>query len=360
MTKVMIAGTEAERHAIFQFRYQVYVEEMQKQPSSADHQAKTLTDQLDETATLLYMMQDGQIFATLRRNRLDHCQLPGLLEQKLGLEQFTAAFPKSALSLSSRLMVAPAWRNSLTPGSLILEAYRLAREQGIQFDFLHAAPWLLSFYKGLGYRCYAPHFLETDVGLQIPQVLLLEDIDHLQALRSPILRIARRYPNRTLANDWFKALSTVQPVAAPATIPGWQTLDAATVEQLMQVATVYSLSAGEAILRLGDIPNAMFVVLAGEVEVSYISSQTDSTAYAVSLLTAGQTFGETNLFQPSPSLEQAVALTQTDLLILPKPALSKLMKTIPAGMCQILMNASRSICNRYIPTYSNPVAQNVA
>jgi predicted GNAT family N-acyltransferase len=366
MAKVIIAATESERQAIYRFRYQVYVEEMQKQPRSADHQTKTLTDALDETATLLYIMQDDQIIATLRRNRLEHCQLPDSLEQKLGLEQFTQAFSRSVLSFSSRLVVAPAYRNSLALGSLLLEAYRMAREQGIQFDFLHTAPWLLPFYKGLGYRCYAPHFLESDVGLQIPQVLLLEDIDYLQTLRSPLLRIARRFANRSLTRDWFMTLmlqsqlvANTVPTAIPTTIPGWQPIDAASVQQLMQVATVYGLPAGEAIVRLGDVTNAMFAILTGEVEVSYIN-QVNSSAYRVAILQPGQTFGETNLFNPSPSLEQAITLAPTNLLILPKPALSKLMKTIPATMCQILIHASRSLCDRYIPIHSDLTKQNVA
>lgn len=351
MAKVIIATTESERQAIYRFRYQVYVEEMQKQPKAANHQARTLTDELDATATLLYMVQGDQIMATLRRNRLDRCQLPDPLEQIFALEQFSAAFPRSTLSLSSRFVVAPDWRNSLAPGSLILEAYRMAREQGIQFDFLHAAPWLLPFYKSLGYRCYAPHFLESDVGLQIPQVLLLEDLDHLQALRSPMQRLARQYHNRSKARDWFATLAPVQH-PTPTAIPGWPALNAEAAQQLMQVATVYSLAAGEAIVRIGDVANAMFVVLAGEVEVSYVNSQTHPDAYAVSILQPGQTFGETNLFSPSPSLEQAVTLAPTDLLILPKPALPKLMKTIPSTMCQIFLTASRSLCKRYIPIYT--------
>ncbi|MFM7427657.1 MAG: cyclic nucleotide-binding domain-containing protein [Elainella sp.] len=360
MAKIIVATTESERQAIYRFRYQVYVEEMQKQPRSADHLARTLTDALDETATLLYMTQGDQIIAALRRSRLDHCRLPDGLEQTLALAQFADAFPRSRLSLSSRFVVAAEWRNSLAPGSLILATYRMAREQGIQFDFLHAAPWLLPFYKSLGYRCYAPHFLESDVGLQIPQVLLLEDLDYLQAVRSPLLRVARQFPNRSEARDWFAKLPAVHPLPIPPTIPGWQTLDADTVQQLMQAATVYSLPPGQAVVRLGDVTNAMFIVLTGEVEVSYVNSQTDPAASAVAILKPGQTFGETNLFNPSPSLEQAVTLTPTDLLILPKSALAKLMKTIPATMCQILLNASRSLCDRYIPSYNALSNRNVA
>ena len=58
MAKVIVAETQAERQEIYRFRYQVYVEEMQKRPSCANHQTKTITDKLDKIATLLYVMQN--------------------------------------------------------------------------------------------------------------------------------------------------------------------------------------------------------------------------------------------------------------------------------------------------------------
>lgn len=372
MAKVITAETEAERQAIYRFRYQVYVEEMQKRPSGADHQAKTLSDPLDETATLLYVIQDDQIIATLRRNRLDACELPPSLEQALAISKFARACSRSALSLSSRLMVAPAWRNSLAVGSLVLEAYRIAREQEIQFDFLHAALWLMPFYRALGYRHYAPHFLDPDVGLQVPQVLLLEDAEYLQAVRSPFARLARQSAsqstsqstNQPTAQDWFQQHypAPSEPAAlSTAILPG---LNSETQQQLAQATAIYAIPAGETILRFGDVANAMFAILAGEVEVSRLSYQIRAQNYLVSTLTVDQTFGETNLFSPSPSLEQAVALTDTHLLILPKPALAKLTKTMPDVMCQLLLNASRSICDRYLTLFPSStlldVTQNAA
>ena len=359
MPKVIIAETQAERDAIYRFRYQVYVEEMQKRPNYADHQAKTLSDPLDETATLFYVMQQGQIIATLRRNWLNDCELEPLLEQQLAIPQFAAAFSRSALSYSSRLMVAPAWRNSLAIGSIILAAYRIAREQQIQFDFLHTAPWLLPFYRALGYRHYLPHFLDRNVGVQIPQLLVLEDVDHLQVLRSPLYRLASQQHNRAFAQNWFQhcygdrtQLGSPEPQIAAS--PLFRGLSSESIMQFSQATAVYKVRAGETILQFGDVANALFTVLSGEVALSYGSDRSAAT------LSAHQTFGETNLFHPNPSQEQAVALTETDLLIFPKPALTKLVKTAPELVCHILLQASRSVCNRYIPTFNLSDLQHVA
>jgi predicted GNAT family N-acyltransferase len=380
MAKAIVAATADERQAIYRFRYQVYIEEMQKQ-FKADHQTKTLTDELDETATLLYMVQEtqgqaDQIIATVRLNSLATCSLGEPLEQILAIPQFETAFSRAQMSFSSRLMVAPAWRNSMTVGAIVLEAYRLLRQQQMQFVFLHAAPWLLPFYRNLGYRRYAHHFLDPDVGLQIPQVLVLEDLKHLQAVRSPLYRVGRQLNSSPLAANWFRqicdqgnsqrdsqdnsqrngqvnswgdnALGQLHSLAQSqaslsALFPG---LNQDTMQQLLQSTTLYSISAGEPIVRIGDVANALYVILGGE--VSYSNSQTQT----VSTLTAQQTFGETNLFNQMPSLEQAVALTDATLLIVPYSALTKLVKTIPELMCRILLNASRSICDRYVPTFN--------
>lgn len=357
MAKVIMAETQAEREAIYRFRYQIYVEEMQKRPNYADHQAKTLSDPLDETATLFYVMQNDQIIATLRRNRLDECELEPWLEQQLAISPFAAAFSRAALSCSSRLMVATAWRNSLAVGSIILAAYRLAREQEIQFDFLHTAPWLLPFYRALGYRHYLPNFLDPNAGIQIPQLLVLEDVDHLQAARSPLYRLASQRHNRAFAHNWFQHYYGVEnePVEPQiAASPLFDGFSPESVIQFLQATAVYRVRAGETVLRFGDVANALFTVLAGEVALSYGPGCSTST------LSANQTFGETNLFHPNPSQEQAVALTETELLIFPKPALAKLIKTAPELVCHLLLQASRSVCNRYVPTFNLSELNHVA
>lgn len=365
MIKVISAVTAEEMRKIYRFRYQVYVEEMRKKPKAANHRDRMLTEELDETATLLYMTQDDEIIATLQRNFLDSSALPAPLYQHLCISQFAAAFSKSVLSVSTKLMVAPAYRNSATVGAIVLAAYQNARDQGVQFDFLYAAPWLVPFYTNLGYRRYTHHFLDPDVGLQIPQVLVLEDIEHLRTVRSPFCRKARQYANSSIAADWFKQTFSEQGLLAPPTkemnrvddaaqatihtLPTFQDLSDHNLQQLLQSSAVHTIKSGETIVRIGDVTNAMFLILSGVVEVRHLLNQATCSSAQLSVC---QTFGEANLFHQTLSAEQAVALTDTTLLILPKPAIAKLMKIMPEAMCRILFNASQSICARYVPDAS--------
>ena len=50
---IRVAKSDAERRGIYEFRYQVYIEEMGKPYSHADHEYNQLSDRLDDQATLL-------------------------------------------------------------------------------------------------------------------------------------------------------------------------------------------------------------------------------------------------------------------------------------------------------------------
>ncbi len=362
MTQITVATSPEEKQAIYRFRYQVYVEEMKKQPKDADHQARTIEDELDETALLRYITDGDQIIATLRHNYLNVTSIPAYLSQRLKLEPFSQAFGEGAVSVSSRLMIAPEYRNSSIVGALVLEAYRDSLERGIQFDFLCSAPWLLPFYTNMGYRRYTNHFLDSEVGLQVPQVLVLEDVEHLKSMRSPFYRVARHYTCSVFARNWFD--HTFQPLQQsrqlqpdqlrwdsnpPELKTVFQGLEPEKLKQLLQATTIHKVRAGETIVQVGDAANAMFLILSGNVEISH---RVNGTTRTVTSLSAAQTFGETNLFQQSISPEQAVALTDTELLIFPKPAIAKLTKVMPSFMCQLLFQASHAICSRYVPDIS--------
>lgn len=369
MNQVLVATTPEERHAIYRFRYNVYVEEMGKNPRYANHTERILKDELDDTATLLYLMIDGNIAATVRRNLLHLTPLPATLRMALQIDRFMDAFPASALSFDSRFMVAPKWRNSFVAGLIVTEVYRMARQQGIQFDFSHASPWLVPFYENLGFRRYTDNFLDEDAGLQIPMVSLFEDIEHLRLVHSPFYRLARRLPNRSIAKDWFvqafpqhtKFFNTYehsieqvwnfwlsqQQAISNQTVSLFQGLTEENIKKLLKHGAFHPVKAGEAILRMGDINNSVFVVLSGTVQRSSISN---TAASSLSTLGPYQFFGEATLFAELPSPEQVIALTDTELLILPRQAMMRAMKTMPEAICQLFLYASRSLCERYIPT----------
>jgi len=199
---INIAQTDDERSAIFKFRYQVYIEEMGKPYSHADHKRKQLSDPLDENATLLYSTVAGKIVGTLRINWGNDIEAINAFTQPCGLFNFRS-FPASSWSFCSRLMVHKAYRYSSLALALSLKAYQTGRERDIQFNFVHCVPKLVGLFERMGFRQYKQRFKDAEIGVQVPLVLVVEDINHLSATRSPFLAAALKRPNNCLTGLWF-------------------------------------------------------------------------------------------------------------------------------------------------------------
>lgn len=62
------AETEDEKEAVYCFRYEIYVEEMNRYREIADHENRMFREPEDDTARIFYAAQDGQVVATSRFN----------------------------------------------------------------------------------------------------------------------------------------------------------------------------------------------------------------------------------------------------------------------------------------------------
>jgi N-acyl amino acid synthase FeeM len=217
LPEVTVATTEEERIRVYQFRYSIYVEEMGKNLSYANHAEKILRDELDGGATLLYVTHDTSIIASLRIVWGEGGPAPDRTIEDYGLVRFST-FSSGAFSYTSRMMIAPAWRRSRALVALVEKAYQLMRARVIRFDFINCAPHLVPFFERMGHRRYKPAFIDPDVGYRVPMVLLLEDLEHLLLVRSPLVREARRWKNDPDIACWFKAI-LVSPGEFPVLCP---------------------------------------------------------------------------------------------------------------------------------------------
>lgn len=51
--KIRLATTEADRRAVYRFRYEVYVNEMKRVQTYADHEQRVIEELLDKTGYIL-------------------------------------------------------------------------------------------------------------------------------------------------------------------------------------------------------------------------------------------------------------------------------------------------------------------
>src|SRR5690349_3726660 len=116
--EIRMAQTPSDVDAVFRLRYQVYVEELQRNQRYADHDQRTIAEPLDKNGNLFCAFENGSLVGTVRTN---YARNGGLGEYEELYEMATAcpAYHPRQSSITTKLLVAPAYRNS----SL---AYRLA------------------------------------------------------------------------------------------------------------------------------------------------------------------------------------------------------------------------------------------
>jgi hypothetical protein len=194
------AHTEAEKQAIYRLRYQVYVEELGCAAQFADRGRRLLVEPIDAHAHQFYATVDGELVGAVRgiarrEGPLEH-------EQLYGLEQFRPLYP-DAVSMTTKLVVAPGKRGGRVLNDLVRMVYEVGRRMGIQLDFLSCWPHLTRQYEHLGYRRYRDDIDHPEGGRLTPLVLALEDLDHLRRVGSPLAEVAQALDNSPAAAELF-------------------------------------------------------------------------------------------------------------------------------------------------------------
>ena len=366
--RVAIAETCAEKERIYAFRYQIYVDEMgKKKLACADASKKILRDDLDDDAVLYYVEADGELAGTLRVNI---GAVPAVLShyrEPYRLDRF-AEWEPSLLSFSSRLMVSKRLRGSRTLYHLLTAAYEVDLRRGVRFDFCNCAPSLVDLYEHLGYRRYTDNFVDPEVGYRVPMVLVLRAGEHLEAVRSPFRRVLRSFPSdarqdRPAAEwldaafpashriaewmlsdeDFWRLLASKLRAVPERKIPLLEGLTEDEAKELLHKGAVLKCRKGEKIIRESDVGSEMYVVLSGLIQVM---SPTGKTSIAV--FGRGQVVGEIGLLLGCERSADVVAVEDTEVLVIDRSRLERLIRNAPGLASKALLNLCRMLCERLV------------
>jgi voltage-gated potassium channel len=107
-----------------------------------------------------------------------------------------------------------------------------------------------------------------------------------------------------------------------ARVPLFAGLDAAAIAEIMTLLDSRTAGAGEAVIRRGDRPDAMFFIVAGEVEVELPEEENVR-------LSDGDFFGEIALLASGVHKATVRTVTETQLLVLKSHDLERLMHRVP-------------------------------
>lgn len=359
---VQIARDDADRIRIYRFRYGVLVEELGGRPSGADAKTMLVHTPQDDEATHLFLVAGRELIASLRIDFGTDTPMPQPLYEAFQLDKFED-FPATDLSFTSALVVAERWRGSPVLSVLLGAAYKMCRQRNVRFDFCHCSPALLALYQRLGYRRYGTNFVE-EAGLQVPLVLLTEDLRHLKQVRSPLFPLAAKYANSTDTLLWFgrhfpdfeRATETVNMsedefwiyltrrlhTAPHESVPLLRDLTKDEAKRLAAAGSILTCKAGETLIRRGDMGNEMFVLLSGAVEVRI----GPKGKQVIDTLDRGAIFGEMAFLSEVRRTATVVALSDVEVLVITQKYLRDIMESMPEIASRVLFNLSLVLCER--------------
>src|SRR5215212_3565453 len=116
-------------------------------------------------------------------------------------------------------------------------------------------------------------------------------------------------------------------------IPLFADLSEEDLEQLYKMAETVSIPAGQLVLREGDPGDSLYVVLAGELEVTKRQGGQD---ILLALYKPGQFFGEMALLEQAPRSASVRTLQESRLLVISQAAFQTLLTCSPSAPLKIL------------------------
>jgi len=366
---VQIASSKAEREEIYRLRYDIYIEEMEgrERHSEADPHARQFSDDWDVHAHHFYASQDGRMVGSARL--LFRRDGPFECESQFELKRFEPAFPDH-VSMSSRMAVHPGLRGSHLLKNLACAMFTFARDHAIRFDFIDCHPRLLPLYSRLGYRIYRPGFNHPKYTYVVPMVLVLDDADYLDRIRSPFATIAEDYPRSSdgteLLLSRFPGFATDVQSAVCDVEEFWDVLkhrlltlsdrkrrcdilNGFSDEEMKSVTSVGHLvpcREGDVVLNVADPCRELFVILSGRFQVTGTVQGPFGEVRIVKLLEAGESFGEIRFLTEHIRYATVTAVEDSRLLVLSAKALERLTMTEPVTAAKLYRNLARLVANR--------------
>lgn len=194
-TAIRTMTSRDDLQAVFRFRYQVYVHEMGRPSQYANHKIQQLRHPLDDTGVNIAALDGPSIIGVIRNN----IGLDGSFGQFFdfyGIGNGAFDHPRQT-SITSGLMVEANRRGGVLGARLAIAAYEHGLDRGTRWNFIDCIPPLEPFYLSFGWVEHLPEATHPEYRNRVRRLRLdLEDEDHLQRVRSPLLDPYRKHKAR--------------------------------------------------------------------------------------------------------------------------------------------------------------------
>jgi predicted GNAT family N-acyltransferase len=361
---VYIAETEAEREAVFSFRYSVYGAELGRKLGNADHGRQRIHDEEDDQPYTTLLFTDdgaGQLTGTARIRQWEPGEIPAKDWETFSMERFEGLREMPTAEVG-RLMIEPWHRGQLGLVSISCAVYQLCGgELPADAAFINCAAGLVRHYRLLGFRTYAGRLVPTPDGIEVPLVLIPSDHAYLEQAGSFVAPFADVFygPGKRTTVDigrWARVLDTDSAPVRFDSAAVWERVDRLrqaadrpsmlealsedTVRKLSDKGFLMNVSAGQLLTEKGLTQREIFVILDGAFEVHDGDRR-------IALLGPGQVIGEVGFFGTSGRrMASVTAASDGQVLALRRRFIDEIMKSDPACAAEILFGLARVLADR--------------
>ena len=192
-----IARTREEMKSIYRLRYKVYVEEMQKFLTRADHKNKILSDPMDAFSVHFYVTEENRTVGAFRlqtgfRESFNNDDL-----EELTMQPVLDFLGPERVCILSRLIFEKKYRCKIIPVNLLKMAFEWNFEKKkILVLFLLCEENKVNLFMRMGCRRYTRHFVypgRVDYQRRVPLVLFSSDYPYLKESGSFLYRAAKKH-----------------------------------------------------------------------------------------------------------------------------------------------------------------------
>jgi hypothetical protein len=358
------ARTQEEKEAVYRFRYEVYVAEMGRYRSVADHERRRFSEPEDGSARIFYIAKEGEVLATSRFSWGGDAPFTERLIDHYDLTRFLAEIPAEAMVVGERGMVKPELRGSPVFTELGMKSSEFISENRVELIFGACEPHLLSRYVSQGSRTFATKNINSpESGYLIPIVNVTEDVEYLRRINSPMAAVTRdwgaeaRIPaclERLLGNesnvlsqrlvDSGAYLSEVNDSLHDLMHDQVSVLEGLTNDEVLGVlmkSNIINCKAGDHVIKKGGTAHNMFVLLEGHVEVYEGDSM-------VAVFGPGDIFGAMAFLLECERVTDIWAATDCRILSLSESTIRASIDSDAQGAAHLMLNIAKMLCVRLL------------
>jgi CRP-like cAMP-binding protein len=118
-------------------------------------------------------------------------------------------------------------------------------------------------------------------------------------------------------------------------------LDSEDLARMASLAQMRSAAKDTVIFHAGDPADAVFVIANGKVKI--VTTSTDGKEFILTVLGAGQVFGEMALIESAPRSASVITLTAVEMVMIKRDEFHHLLNTAPAISKKLLVILSRRL-----------------